>query len=194
MKQILTIIICLTLFSVACNQSNTTPTTPPANSCGNSTNSNEFIELKINGLTLKSESINISNGLGGFFTFPVMATFITDTSSERRLSLLGSTTICPSNSTMINNMAITVFASKKSSNYIDPIGVYNKAAYGNISYYKNLSDVKGYTIPDDSITLNVTSCTADYVSGTFVGHALENNTNILYPFNGTFNNLKRSGF
>jgi hypothetical protein len=95
---------------------------------------------------------------------------------------------------MINNLAITVFASNRSSNYINPIGIYNKATYGSISYYKSLSDVKGYTIPDDSISVTVTSCTADYVSGTFVGHALENNTNILYPFNGTFNNLKRNGF
>jgi hypothetical protein len=189
MKQILTIIICLTLFSVACNQSNTTPTTPPAttNPCGITTNTNEYIELKINGKTLRNESINL--------IFPVMANFVTDTSSpgERRLSLFSSTTTCVLNSTMINDMVIIISVSK-SSNYIDPIGVYNKGAYGTIDVYQSLTNKKSYTIPDDSITLNVTSCTADYVSGTFVGHALENNTNILYPFNGTFNNLKRNGF
>jgi hypothetical protein len=196
MKTMKMILLAFVLLATACSQNTTTP---PAttNPCGATTNSNEFIELKINGLNLRSESFNINNGLGGVIIFPVMATFVTDTSSpgERRLNLLCSTTFCPNNnSIMLNNLAMTVFASNRSSNYINPIGVYNKAAYGSISYYKSLNDVKGYTIPDDSITVTVTSCTADYVSGTFVGHALENNTNILYPFNGTFNNLKRSGF
>jgi hypothetical protein len=194
MKKMKMVLLAFVLLATACSQNTTTPTTPPAttNPCGITTNTNEYIELKINGNTLRSESINLSNGI----TFPVMANFVTDTSSpgERRLNLVSSTTACPLNSTMINDMVLLIFVSNRSSNYIDPIGVYNKGAYGNLDVYQSLTNKKSYTIPNDSITLTVTSCTADYVSGTFVGHALENNTNILYPFNGTFNNLKRSGF
>jgi hypothetical protein len=189
MKKMKMVLLALVLLATACSQSTTTPTVPPAttNPCGITTNTNEYIELKINGNTLRSESINL--------IFPVMANFVTDTSSpgERRLNLVSSITACALNSTIINDMVIIIYVSK-SSNYIDPIGVYNKGAYGNIDVYQSLTNKKSYTIPNDSITVTVTSCTADYVSGTFVGHALENNTNILYPFTGSFNNLKRNGF
>jgi hypothetical protein len=189
MKTMKMVLLAFVLLATACSQSTTTPTTPPVttNPCGITTNTNEYIELKINGNTLRSESINL--------IFPVMANFVTDTSSpgERRLNLVSSITACALNSTIINDMVIIIYVSK-SSNYIDPIGVYNKGAYGNIDVYQSLTNKKSYTIPNDSITVTVTSCTADYVSGTFVGHALENNTNILYPFTGSFNNLKRNGF
>jgi hypothetical protein len=189
MKTMKMVVLAFVLLATACSQNTTTPTTPPAttNPCGVTTISNEYIELKINGKTLRSESINL--------IFPVMANFVTDTSSpgERILNLVGSTTVCALNSTMINDMLIIIYVSK-SSNYIDPIGVYNKGAYGNFDVYQSVTNKKSYTIPNDSITVTVTSCTADYVSGTFVGHALENNTNILYPFTGSFNNLQRSGF
>ena len=189
MKKIILFLFSCVLLATACTQNTTTPTVPPAttNPCGITTNTNEYIELKINGKTLRNESINL--------IFPVMANFVTDTSSpgERRLNLVSSTTACALNSTMINDMVIIIYVSK-SSNFIDPIGVYNKDAYGNFDVYQSPTNKKSYTIPNDSITVTVTSCTADYVSGTFVGHALENNTNILYPFTGSFNNLQRNGF
>ena len=46
MKKITLFLLSCVLLATACNQSNTTPTTPPANPCGITTNNNEFIELK----------------------------------------------------------------------------------------------------------------------------------------------------
>ena len=79
----------------------------------------------------------------------------------------------------------------KLTNALDPIGVYT-GSNGSIDYYKGIFDIKRYNI--DSITVLVNTCNADYVSGTFTGTAIENNTLISYPFNGTFNNLQRNGF
>jgi len=190
MKQILTIIICIVLFNTSCTQSSTTPTTPPVttNPCGFTKNSNEFIELKINGNTLRSETILI-NGVD--FGRPGCQ-FTTD-GNRRHLKLIGIQTLCAL--TLINDLTIGLEA-EKSSNFQDPLGFYyNSIGQGNFSYYSTTTgNKKEYTIPKDSLTVSVTSCTADFVSGTFVGTALETNTNILYPITGSFNNLVRSGF
>jgi hypothetical protein len=191
MKQILTIIICIVLFNTSCTQSSTTPTTPPAttNPCGYSTNSNEYIELQINGLNLRSENL-IANGVNMNSVKATFSTFTT-TPPSRTLVLSAPAFPCSINSSVTNNMLLSIGFIDKLTNALDPIGVYT-GSNGYIDYYKGIFDIKRYNI--DSITVLVNSCNADYVSGTFTGTAIENNTNILYPFNGSFNNIQRNGF
>jgi hypothetical protein len=192
MKQILTIIICIVLFNTSCTQSTTTPTTPPAttNPCGYSTNSNQYIELKINGKTLRNETIL----LNGVTFFRPICQFTTDPSG-RELNIVGTQTVCALDATVVNDLVISINASK-SSNFQDPLGLYNNgSSLGSFYYYSSTTgNKKEFTIPKDSLTVTVTSCTADYVSGTFVGTGLEKNTNTLYPLTGSFNNLIRGGF
>jgi hypothetical protein len=192
MKQLLIIITCIAILNTSCTQSSTTPTTPPAttNPCGYGTISNEFIELNINGLNLRSENLTASGNIMN----TVKAIFSTDTTTppSRKLSLIAQAQPCLLNSSVTNNMNFSMNIYKL-TNALDPIGVYTgSSGNGYIEYYKGIMDVKRYNI--DSITVLVNTCNADYVSGTFTGTAIENNTNILYPFTGSFNNLQRNGF
>jgi hypothetical protein len=190
MKIILTIIICIAIFNTSCTKNSTTPTTPPAttNPCGYTTNSNEYIELKINGNTIKNEAL-IINGA----TTHLSCQFITD-QTRRYLSIGEGRMVCTLNSAIINNLEIYIYASK-TSNYLEPIGNYAGNYAGRFSYYSSTTGtIKNYGIPKDSFSLNVTKYTPYLVSGTFVGTALETNTNIPYPITGSFNNLQRNGF
>ena len=194
MKKIILFLFSCVLLATACTQNTTTPTVPPAtNTCGYSTNSNVFIELKINGNTFRCESL-IYNGVP---FFGLGCGFITELGRRKLWILPVGMLACPLNSTnYLNNLSIGLEA-EKSSNFQDPIGIYNKSGdcQGSFSYYSTITGTtKGFIIPTDSLTVTVTSCTADFVSGTFVGTALETNTNIPYPISGSFNNLVRSGF
>ena len=125
----------------------------------------------------------------------VKAIFFTDTTTptNRTLGLTAPAFPCVLNSSVTNNMKFIMSNIDKLTNALDPIGVYTgRRGNGYIEYYKGIMDIKLYNI--DSITVLVNTCNADYVSGTFTGTAIENNTLISYPFNGTFNNLQRNGF
>ncbi len=190
MKQILTIIICIAILNTSCTQSSTTPTTPPAttNPCGVTTNSNEYIELKINGNTFRTESYT----LGGNKFPAALSFFTTDTlpTGKREYHIAANAFGC--NNTSIINTLKTQFWNKKLTNHLDPLGIYK--GYGEFYCYSQGNTVGFYKVAQDSITLTVTSCTANYVSGTFVGSAKETNTNIAYPITGSFSNLVRIGF
>jgi archaellum component FlaF (FlaF/FlaG flagellin family) len=184
------LLICCGLLFAACNQSSTTPTTPPSNPCGGIlTVSNEFIEININGTTLKSETLQ-SNGIN---ISPITCVFNTDTSLSRTAQIMGSTTTCPTNLTMINNGSFVLVVSKH-LNPKDPLGSYIYGGHGGISDWSNINNKIDYTIPQDSLRIDINNCTADYVSGTISGTAIESNTNIKYPFTGIFHNAHRSGF
>jgi hypothetical protein len=189
MKKILTIIICIAILNTSCTQSSTTPTTPPVttNPCGIYTNSNEFIELKINGNTFRTESYVIggnklpaASSILYADTFPVLA--------YREYSIDADAFGC-ANTSYINTLS-SKFRNKKLTINSDPLGIYK--GYGEFDCYSPNNTVSFYKVDQDSITLTITSCTADYVSGTFVGTAVEKNTNIFSPFTGSFNNAKRN--
>ena len=190
MKTMKMVLLVFVLLATACTQSTTTPTVPPAttNPCGFTTNSNQYIELKINGNTFRNEALIIN---GAAANLPCQ--FNTD-GTRRDLSIGGGRMACALNSAIINNLEIYIYASK-TSNYQDPIGNYAGNYVGRFSYYSSTTGtIKNYGIPKDSLSLTVTNCTADFVSGTFVGTALETNTNIAYPITGSFSNLVRIGF
>jgi hypothetical protein len=190
MKTMKMILLAFVLLATACSQNTTTPTTPPVttNPCGATTNSNEFIELKINGNTFRTESYTI----GGNKLPAAFSIFNTDTlpTGTRECNIAATAFGC--NNTSIINTLSAKFWNKKLTNHLDPIGIYK--GYGEFDCYSQANTVGFYKIAQDSITLTVTSCTANYVSGTFVGTARETNTNILYPITGSFNNIVRSGF
>ena len=200
MKQILTIIVCIVLLNTSCTQNTTTPTTPPAttNTCGYSTDSNQYIELKINGNTFRSESVMLNGA-----PFQTLAcNFSTDqTSRWLRVPSILMQYPCnfdPLNLIKINNLGIVLDA-YKTSNFQDPLGIYDKYANGVSSggfscYSTTTNTTKNYYFPEDSLTINVTNCSVDYVSGTFVGTAFEFNWPTPIPVTGSFKNLKRGGF
>jgi hypothetical protein len=200
MKTMKMILLAFVLLATACSQNTTTPTTPPAttNTCGYSTNSNQYIELKINGNTFRSESVMLNGA-----PFQTLAcNFLTD-QTHRWLSIPPLITqfpcnFDPTNTIIINNLSIVLDA-YKTSNFQDPLGIYDKYANGVSSggfscYSTTTNTTKSYYFPEDSLTINVTNCSADNVSGTFVGTAFEFNWPTPIPVTGSFNNIKRNGF
>jgi hypothetical protein len=193
MKTMKIVLLSFVLLATACSQNTTTPTLPPTtnNPCGIYTNSNEFIELKINGNTFRT----VSYAFGGNKFPAALSNFYTDTFffKERRYNISCDAFGC-ANTSYINTLSSKFWnkRSTNSTNYLDYLGIYK--GYGEFDCYSPNNTVNFYKVEQDSITLTITSCTADFVSGTFVGNALEIPTNILYPFSGSFKNLKRNGF
>jgi hypothetical protein len=184
MKHLLTIIICIAIFNISCNQSNTTPTTPPANPCGITKKSNEYIELIINGTTLRNEAL-----LGVIQPLPDPRCWFFSDPIKRRINIISNYTDCQG--TKINEFC-TFLEVEKITNGQDRTGIYDLSPYGSFSYYSTTAQYnKEYSI--STLTVTITSCTNDFVTGTFVGTAIEKFTNITYPFTGSFNNIARCG-
>ncbi len=178
MKKITLFLLSCVLFTTACNQSNTTPTTPVIPSC-NTLNS-AFFEISFNGKTLKSNGYEYQGLKGG-----TLASIYPSAGGESSI-IIQSTYFCPMGN-LVGNCLISYFDMYKSGT--PTTGTYNNNYVSTCSIGDFSSGAgKIYFLKDSTLSANVTSITSDYVTGTF-SCTLKDATNE-YPATGSFNVLR----
>ena len=178
MKHLLTIIICIAIFNISCNQNNTTPTTPVIPSC-NTLNS-AFFEISFNGKTLKSNGYEYQGLKGG-----TLASIYPSAGGESSI-IIQSTYFCPMGN-LVGNCLISYFDMYKSGT--PTTGIYNNNYVSTCSIGDFSSGAsKIYFLKDSTLSANVTSITSDYISGTFTCTVKDATTE--YPATGSFNVLR----
>ena len=179
MKKITLFLLSCVLLATACNQSNTTPTTPPATVY--SIDSSYYFKINFNGQNLSQYSVfaNYGSSGSGYVDFPG-GMFLPATLSANSGGLIN---LYLQNSNVL--FALNLHRTGDTIN--NPIGSYDMHYYGGGSGACSITDLttsKVYDTDSASTTLYVTNTNATSISGTMTGKLNDGTT--LIPFTGSF--------
>jgi hypothetical protein len=178
MKKITLFLLSYVLLATACNQNNTTPTTPPAN--GYSIDTSYYIKINFNGQTLHYyTAIMTENGVSANLAYPISITPSTYCDFE-----MGAITHV---NTTIYHADFTFQAFFNKINTTGWIGTYKGTSHPadttNAGKLRDLNNSIEYTINKNS-TATIVSMNASRVTGTFT--CTLQNGSTTYPATGSF--------
>lgn len=175
MKKITLFLLSCVLLATACNQSNTTPTTPPAT--GYSIDSSYYFKINFNGQTLYNYGLKMSDGITSGLIGYAGALI----STQNGISTF-----------QIGNTGSAINSVYQHANVLPIITTFTKSGNSTGLYLANnfftaqitdLNTAKIYYM-DTTTTANVTSVSVNNVIGTFSGNLIDGTTVI--PATGSF--------
>jgi hypothetical protein len=173
MKHLLTIIICIAIFNISCNQNNTTPTTPPAT--GFTIDSSYYFIINFNGQTLYNYAVRDNNL--GLVSYPVGS--VTYQASLLYYQFV-SFNFIQINAFMHNaNVTFSLQGTKNSGS----IGVYNSAGLS-ITDANTAAIYDNYTDNSTILTIQSIDVAASKITGIISGNFTSGAS--LIPFTASF--------